>query len=182
MRLLEKSPNDRYPSASAVKERLEAALRAETREDPRSLLCAMLADAGFGPKDGAQGRPAVAKAAGPAPVRLSRALVGFVGIGVAFAAAAAANEAGNPEARIARPVGCEKCRDTGYVGRQGIYEVLVSSRAVQEHIVPTLETNRIREVAMREGMRTLRLSGATRVARGETTIEEVMRVAPQIDP
>jgi len=87
-----------------------------------------------------------------------------------------------PPERMARPVGCEKCRDTGYVGRQGIYEVLVSSRAVQEHIVPLLETSRVREVAMDEGMRTLRLSGATRVARGETTIEEVMRVAPRIDP
>jgi general secretion pathway protein E len=86
-----------------------------------------------------------------------------------------------PPARIARPVGCEKCRETGYVGRQGIYEVLVNSRAVQEHIVPLMETARLREVAMSEGMHTLRLSGATRVAKGETTIEEVMRVAPQMD-
>lgn len=86
-----------------------------------------------------------------------------------------------PPRQMARPVGCEKCRDTGYVGRQGIYEVLVNSRDVQQHIVPNIETSRIRKTAMGEGMRTLRLSGATRVARGETTIEEVMRVAPQID-
>jgi general secretion pathway protein E len=87
----------------------------------------------------------------------------------------------DPPERIAHPVGCEKCRNTGYMGRQGIYEVLVNSRQVQEQIVPLLDTPRIRETAMGEGMRTLRLSGATRVARGETTIEEVMRVAPQID-
>ena len=86
-----------------------------------------------------------------------------------------------PPAQTAHPVGCDNCRETGYVGRQGIYEVLVNSRAVQEQITPQLETARLREVAMGEGMRTLRLSGAARVARGETTIEEVMRVAPQID-
>jgi len=87
-----------------------------------------------------------------------------------------------PPEQTAHPVGCHKCRETGYVGRQGIYEVLVNSRAVQEQITPQLETATIRKLAMDEGMRTLRLSGATQVARGETTIEEVMRVAPQIDP
>jgi general secretion pathway protein E len=87
-----------------------------------------------------------------------------------------------PPEQIARPVGCDKCRDTGYQGRQGIYEVLVNSRAVQQQIMPQLETHKIRAVAMAEGMKTLRLSGAARVARGETTIEEVMRVAPQLDP
>jgi general secretion pathway protein E len=86
-----------------------------------------------------------------------------------------------PPQQIARPVGCPKCRDTGYVGRQGIYEVLVNSRAVQAQIKPQLNVSKIREIAMGEGMRTLRLSGAARVARGETTIEEVMRVAPQLE-
>jgi general secretion pathway protein E len=83
--------------------------------------------------------------------------------------------------QIARPVGCRKCRDTGYVGRQGIYEVLVNTPAVQQLIRPQLDTSKIRQVAMGEGMKTLRLSGAARVARGETTIEEVMRVAPPLD-
>ena len=86
-----------------------------------------------------------------------------------------------PPAQIARPVGCHECRETGYQGRQGIYEVLVNSRSVQAHITPQLDTQHIRAAAMAEGMQTLRLSGAARVARGETTIEEVMRVAPQID-
>ncbi len=86
-----------------------------------------------------------------------------------------------PPRRMAHPVGCSKCRDTGYAGRQGIYEVLVNSRAVQAQIRSQLNTSRIREIAMGEGMRTLRQSGAMRVARGETTIEEVMRVAPLID-
>jgi general secretion pathway protein E len=86
-----------------------------------------------------------------------------------------------PPAEVARPVGCKECRDTGYMGRQGIYEVLVNSPGVQALITPTLETASIRKVAMSEGMHTLRLSGAARVARGQTTIEEVMRVAPLLD-
>ncbi len=84
-------------------------------------------------------------------------------------------------AQVARPVGCKECRETGYMGRRGIYEVLVSSPAVQAEITPQLETASIRRVAMAEGMRTLRLSGARRVARGQTTIEEVMRVAPVLE-
>ncbi|WP_116368419.1 GspE/PulE family protein [Parahaliea mediterranea] len=83
--------------------------------------------------------------------------------------------------QVARPVGCPACRDTGYVGRQGIYEVLVNSPAVQALITPHMEAAQVRRTAMGEGMQTLRLSGAARVARGETTIEEVMRVAPVLD-
>ena len=86
-----------------------------------------------------------------------------------------------PPPQVARPVGCKACRDTGYVGRQGIYEVLVNSPAVQGQITAHMETAAIREVAVSEGMHTLRLSGASRVAAGETTIEEVMRVAPLLD-
>jgi len=86
-----------------------------------------------------------------------------------------------PPERVARPTGCKICRDTGYMGRQGIYEVLVNSTAVQKHIHSHLDTAEVRETAMKEGMRTLRLSGAARVNRGETTIEEVMRVAPVLD-
>jgi len=86
-----------------------------------------------------------------------------------------------PPAQVARPVGCKVCRDTGYMGRQGIYEVLVNSPEVQQQITPQLETATIREIAMKEGMHTLRLSGAVRVAKGQTTIEEVMRVAPLLD-
>ncbi|MBE9537816.1 MAG: type II/IV secretion system protein [Proteobacteria bacterium] len=86
-----------------------------------------------------------------------------------------------PPAKMAKPVGCKACRATGYLGRQGIYEVLVNSRAVQEQITAHIDTAAIRDIAMKEGMRTLRLSGASRVARGETTIEEVMRVAPTLD-
>jgi general secretion pathway protein E len=78
------------------------------------------------------------------------------------------------------PVGCKHCRDTGYRGRRGIYEVLVNSPAVQEEIHANLNTARLREVAFSEGMQPLRISGASRIARGQTTIHEVLRVAPAI--
>ncbi|MFT7287431.1 MAG: general secretion pathway protein E [Halieaceae bacterium] len=84
-------------------------------------------------------------------------------------------------AQIYKAVGCRVCRDTGYRGRRGIYEVLVNSAAVQEEITSSINTARLREVAISEGMQSLRISGAARVARGETTVEEVLRVAPAID-
>jgi general secretion pathway protein E len=83
-------------------------------------------------------------------------------------------------AQIYEAVGCRVCRDTGYVGRRGIYEVLVNSPAVQEEIVSDISTSRLRGVALAEGMQPLRVSGAQRVSRGETTVEEVLRVAPAI--
>jgi len=82
--------------------------------------------------------------------------------------------------RTYRPAGCRRCRDTGYVGRQGIYEVLVMSPAVRNLVQTHTEAAALRGAGMEEGMRTLRLSGAARVADGETAMEEVMRVAPMI--
>ncbi len=82
---------------------------------------------------------------------------------------------------IARPVGCKQCRGTGYRGRRGIYEVLVMSPALQHLVTSRLDSGKIRHAAMDEGMQSLRMSGAARVARGETTIEEVMRVAPAVE-
>ena len=75
-------------------------------------------------------------------------------------------------------VGCRQCRDTGYSGRRGIYEVLLNSPALQEAIVSDIDTRRLRDIARSEGMQPLRLSGAARVAGGDTTVEEVLRVTP----
>ena len=74
--------------------------------------------------------------------------------------------------------GCLECRNTGYLGRQGIYEILSLSEPVQELIDENSDLNKIRQQAMREGMRTLRLSGAQKIASGKTTLSEVLRVAP----
>ena len=79
---------------------------------------------------------------------------------------------------ICKPVGCLECRNTGYMGRQGLYEILPMSAAVRGQIKADCDLDGLRKQAMREGMRTLRLSGAHKVATGMTTIEEVLRVAP----
>jgi general secretion pathway protein E len=80
--------------------------------------------------------------------------------------------------KVYRPVGCLECRDTGYLGRQGLYEILLLSETVKDKIGAGGSLQELRRQAMREGMRTLRLSGAQKVAAGLTTLEEVMRVAP----
>lgn len=80
--------------------------------------------------------------------------------------------------KVFRPVGCLECRNTGYMGRQGIYEIMLLSETVQSLLTDQTNIDQIRRQSMKEGMRTLRLSGAQKVAAGDTTIEEVLRVAP----
>ncbi len=80
-----------------------------------------------------------------------------------------------------RPVGCRECRDTGYRGREGIYEVLVSDPGLQECITDTASIRQIRAAALKGGMMPLRVAGAEKISRGETTIEEVLRVAPALE-
>ncbi|MFT5605993.1 MAG: general secretion pathway protein E, partial [Paracoccaceae bacterium] len=76
--------------------------------------------------------------------------------------------------------GCLECRNTGFYGRQGIYEILPVDGGVQSAIKDDVELDDLRRMAMKNGMRTLRLSGAQKVARGETTVAEVLRVAPPV--
>ncbi len=84
----------------------------------------------------------------------------------------------SPPAKIYRPVGCLECRNTGYLGRQGIYEIMSLTDNLKEKITPDFNLQDLRRLAMKEGMRTLRLSGAQKIAAGTTTMEEVLRVAP----
>ncbi|MDO3387407.1 GspE/PulE family protein [Gilvimarinus sp. SDUM040013] len=79
---------------------------------------------------------------------------------------------------VYRPVGCLECRNTGYLGRQGIYEIMLMSDPVKDMVGENCNLQALRKQAMREGMRTLRLSGAQKIAAGLTTMEEVLRVAP----
>ncbi|MGK0440249.1 MAG: general secretion pathway protein E [Pseudohongiellaceae bacterium] len=80
--------------------------------------------------------------------------------------------------KIYKPVGCLECRNTGYMGRQGVYEILPLSESVQDLLDGEVSIRNIRNQGIKEGMHTLRLSGAQKVAAGNTTIAEVMRVAP----
>lgn len=87
----------------------------------------------------------------------------------------------NPPEFIYKPVGCLDCRNTGYHGREGIYEILTMSPAVKSLVDEKTDLGALRQQAMREGMRTLRLSGAQKIAQGLTTIEEVLRVTPEFE-
>ncbi|MEY8246887.1 MAG: GspE/PulE family protein [Bermanella sp.] len=76
------------------------------------------------------------------------------------------------------PVGCLECRNTGFMGRAGLYEVMPMSDTLAALIQPDCDLAKLRRQAMQEGMRSLRLSGAQKVAAGVTTIKEVLRVSP----
>lgn len=74
--------------------------------------------------------------------------------------------------------GCLECRGTGYMGRMGIYEVMPMTENLEMMINDQMDHIKLRQAAMKEGMHSLRLSGAHKVAAGMTTVAEVMRVAP----
>lgn len=80
--------------------------------------------------------------------------------------------------KIYAPKGCLECRETGYLGRMGIYEIMLMSNELRRIISEGASLGEIRKQAYKEGLLPLRLSGAQKVAQGLTTIEEVMRVAP----
>jgi len=81
-------------------------------------------------------------------------------------------------AQIYRPAGCLECRMTGYKGRVGIYEIMPMSAEIKKLVAGGAELARLREQAMREGMKPLRIAGARKVAAGLTTIAEIIKVAP----
>ena len=80
--------------------------------------------------------------------------------------------------RACKPVGCLECRNTGYRGRAGVYEIMPLSEPIKELITERTHAMDIRKQAIKEGMHSLRLSGASKIAQGLTTIEEVLRVTP----
>jgi general secretion pathway protein E len=89
-------------------------------------------------------------------------------------------KAARPE-KVYQPVGCLECRNTGYLGRQGIYEIMPISDNIKSTITDQCDISALRKQSMKEGMRSLRLSGAQKIAAGITTLEEVLRVAPPVD-
>ncbi len=79
----------------------------------------------------------------------------------------------------ASPDGCEECNHTGYRGRMGIYEVLGVSNPIQKFIMANATSNQIQEQAIIEGMVTMQTDGLIKAIRGQTTIEEVLRVTKE---
>jgi general secretion pathway protein E len=77
---------------------------------------------------------------------------------------------------VFKAVGCEKCFQTGYRGRIGIFEIMVMSDELKTLIIQTYDSNRIKALATQEKMVTLREDGIEKVLEGVTTLEEVLRV------
>lgn len=75
--------------------------------------------------------------------------------------------------------GCNSCNHSGYKGRIGIYEVLINSTEIQRQIVASSASETIQKTAVQEGMITMQLDGFIKALRGETTIEEILRVTSQ---
>lgn len=78
--------------------------------------------------------------------------------------------------KIYRKVGCRKCNHTGFIGRTGIFSILVVSEKIRDMIFEKKSTNEIERVAREEGMKTLLECAAEKVAKGITSIDEMYRV------
>ncbi|MDX1587454.1 MAG: ATPase, T2SS/T4P/T4SS family [Oleiphilaceae bacterium] len=81
--------------------------------------------------------------------------------------------------RACQPVGCLQCRNTGFLGRTGAYEIMPMAGPITELINSDCEIEPLRRAAYKEGMLSLRLSGAQKVAAGLTTVQEILRVTPE---
>jgi type II secretory ATPase GspE/PulE/Tfp pilus assembly ATPase PilB-like protein len=79
-------------------------------------------------------------------------------------------------AQVWHGAGCEECRQLGYQGRTGIYELLIVNEALRPLIMNRAPASTIAQKAMEDGMRNLRTDGWKKVKDGVTTIEEVLRV------
>jgi general secretion pathway protein E len=67
---------------------------------------------------------------------------------------------------------------TGYMGRVGIYEMMIMSPPLRDLLVAATDLDALREATIKDGMKPLRISGAMKIAAGLTTIDEIMKVAP----
>lgn len=81
------------------------------------------------------------------------------------------------EIRIYKGKGCAKCNFTGFFGRSAIYEIVTIDEKLKELILRKASAGQIRKAALSKGMRTLRQAGWQKVIEGDTTPEEVMKVA-----
>jgi len=72
--------------------------------------------------------------------------------------------------------GCPDCGGTGYRGRRGIFELLLVTDEIRDLVMAKANASEIRKLALKQGMKTLRVDGANKVLIGQTSIEEVLRV------
>jgi general secretion pathway protein E len=79
---------------------------------------------------------------------------------------------------IYEPKGCLECRNTGYHGRVGLYEMLTLDQEIRDLVTADFDEPPLRHLAYRKGLKPLRLGGAVKIALGLTSLEEVLKVAP----
>lgn len=84
------------------------------------------------------------------------------------------------EIKLFRSKGCSECRFTGYVGRMAIYELMVVTDEIRALILKETDAGTIRKQATKEGMLSLRQSALSKLAQGNTTVEEIIRIT-QLD-
>jgi len=77
---------------------------------------------------------------------------------------------------VYEPKGCRECRDTGYAGRIGVFELLRTDPVVQRMCVEQKSSTDIRDYTLKAGMTTLRSSGWEQVIAGVTSVDEVVRI------
>lgn len=77
---------------------------------------------------------------------------------------------------IFAPTGCRECRNVGYTGRRGIFELLVTTDEIRELAHDKASTWEVKQLALKQGMKTLRDDGWRKVLIGETSVDEVLRV------
>jgi type IV pilus assembly protein PilB len=75
--------------------------------------------------------------------------------------------------------GCDNCNHTGYRGRMGIYEVLTNTSGIQQLIVSNSTSEKLQDLALGEGMITMQTDGLVKALRGQTSIEEILRVTAE---
>jgi len=87
----------------------------------------------------------------------------------------------SPHAKVFEGAGCEHCFGLGYRGREGIFELMVMSQEIKKQLLISPDSNKLQEIALKEGMKTMRDQGIEKVLQGITTCHEVQRVTKNLE-
>ena len=79
------------------------------------------------------------------------------------------------EFQVMRGAGCRTCNNTGYKGRIAVYEIMVMTDELAEFVLNGASTLELKREAIRQGMKTLRMSALTKLGEGKTSMEECVR-------
>ena len=90
------------------------------------------------------------------------------------------NKPKKPNKPFYRPKGCKKCKQRGYTGRSGIYELLIPNERIKELIAQKSSAAVLRNEAVKSGMKTLRDAGLEKIVQGSSSVAEVLRVTEEI--